>query len=86
MSEEVNLLQRRKPTLSRGRRLRAQLGRFIPKPLRFAVGMTITECLEAATSEEEIRELLRNGNNQRPSGATRREWLRIAKAKRKSLS
>jgi len=72
--------------MSRSRRLRLQLGKFVPKSLRFAAGLSITELLSQAETEDEVRELLRNGNNQRPSGKTRREWLRIARERRVMFS
>lgn len=85
MSETNLLISKVKSPYSRSKRLTAKLGRFVPKPLRFA-GKTIGESLALADSEEEMRELLRNGNEQRPSGRTRREWLRIANERRVMFS
>lgn len=86
-SNTVNLLLRNLPKspLSRTKRLAARLGKFVPK-IVFQSERTISELLQDAESEAEICELLRNGNNQRPSGKTRRQWLRIAKEKRASFA
>ena len=88
MTEGISEITKRtkpKRPFSRSRRLAATLGRFVPKDFGFTESKTITEYLSTATSEEQIAELLRNGNNQRPSGKTRREWLRIAAKRRTDL-
>ena len=46
------------------------------------VFMTIEQRLTDAISDSEIAALLNEGNNQRPSGKTRRTWLKIAAQKR----